>query len=134
MNSITLKVSFNFLMCCRLNHSEGLKSVHVMIHCNIMENRLRILCEINIFCFVQIAWFIPHVTMKRSKTRAQLLKLSCSKQPNSRTKDRNAKTLKLPTGQIHLSATIPSAIGYGLRQLLYIRQKTMKRDPNFFCA
>ena len=97
-------------MCFRLNHLGELKSVHVMIPCNSMKNPLRILCEINIFCFVQVAWFIHHVTMKLSKTRAQLLKLSCSKQPNSRTEDRNAKALKPPTGQIHLSATKPTEI------------------------
>ena len=60
MNSITLKISFRFLMCCQLNHSGGFKSVHVMIPCNIMKNRLRILFEMSIFCFVLVVWFIPH--------------------------------------------------------------------------
>ena len=128
MNSTTLKISFRFLMCCQLNHSGGFKSVHVKIHCNIMKNRLRILCEINVFCFVQIAYFIHHITMKPSKTRAQLLKLFCSKQPKSRTEARNAKALKPPAVQIHLSAMKPLAIRiqqdncfiYRAVQLLYI--------------
>ena len=99
-------------MCCQLNHSGGFKSELVKIPCNIMKNRffLSILCEISIFCLVQVAWFVHHVTMKPSKTTAQQLKLFGSKHPNSRTEDRNAKALKPPTGQIHLSSTKPHEI------------------------